>query len=898
MNNDHLVPAAVDPDAEARVQAVTATGLDAVAEPMFDNIAGLVRTLLDVPVAVVSLLDARRQFFPGASGLAQPWVTRRQTPLSHALCQLVALAQEPLVVTDARHDRRCDTNPAISDLGIVGYAGMPLTDAAGTVMGALCAIDHEPRIWTEAELSLLADMALACSDSLRLRIASHHAEAGRIAAADASRLALAASARSQLLLKASVLLSQARTVAQIVAAVSTLTSPVFDPAHVGMVLLDAEQRLQVFGADRLPGDVADRWASFPASAPLPAAEAFRNGQLVALADPAAITAGYPQLAADFTALGWQALACGPVPGVRGTLGVLTFAWNHPQELDADQRSVIITVAGYVGQALQRVTYLDEQNTAARTLQQALLTRLPPTTNGHRLAARYLPAHHGDLIGGDWYDAVPLADSRLALIIGDVSGHNLTAAAAMSELRSMLRGLLIDRAETPSAVLQRLDHANHALRANTIATVLIAYLDTEPDGSHTLQWSNAGHTPPTVITTDGQITTLPGSDPLLGARHRKPRTTHQHRLPPGAILLLHTDGLVETRNATIDEGIARLHRLLADHPHLDPDSLADRLVAHADSGTREDDVALLLAATAPVTADRPATTQPRAPHATANPAQQYEHRFPQPRRREPERSPDQGRQPVSTSPPSPQDASRRLLGPLATRIVALAGTPDDVSGIDTRLAAIAQAAVDTLTPVSYASITAVRDGNNTTVATTSELATAADRAQYADDSGPCLDALHHGTSFGVDDMTTTISWPGFRAAATRMGLHASLSIPLFAGSGAPIAALNLYSRNPLAMAPLSAQVWTVYNTEPQPHPQPDDLLAATGGADLVAGLIEAFEVRAVIQRAIGVVMADEHCSAQDAYLTLRLRAAEAGTGLTGVATDLHQHLPHPGREPHP
>jgi serine phosphatase RsbU (regulator of sigma subunit) len=150
--------------------------------------------------------------------------------------------------------------------------------------------------------------------------------------------------------------------------------------------------------------------------------------------------------------------------------VLTFSWDHPQELDADQRSVIITVAGYVGQALQRVTYLDEQNTAARTLQEALLTRLPSAANGCRLAARYLPAHHGDLIGGDWYDAVPLTASRLALVIGDVSGHNLTAAAAMSELRSMLRGLLIDRAETPSALLQRLDHASLAVTGSFGPTV--------------------------------------------------------------------------------------------------------------------------------------------------------------------------------------------------------------------------------------------------------------------------------------------------------------------------------------------------------------------------------------------------------------------------------------------
>ena len=115
---------------------------------------------------------------------------------------------------------------------------------------------------------------------------------------------------------------------------------------------------------------------------------------------------------------------------------------------------------------------------------------------------------------------------------------------------------------------------------------------------------------------------------------------------------------------------------------------------------------------------------------------------------------QGQHPVNTPPRPPHDPSPRPLGPLATRIMALADTPDDACDIDTRLAAIAQAAADTLTPVSYASITAVRDGGNTTVAATSELATAVDTAQYADDSGPCLDALHDGTPVGVDDIPAT------------------------------------------------------------------------------------------------------------------------------------------------
>jgi serine phosphatase RsbU (regulator of sigma subunit) len=593
----------VTPAITARVRAVADTGLEVGADPALDRIAGLVRVLLDVPVAVIALFGAQRQFFPGAAGLPEPLATRRHTALDHALCQPADLVHGPVVVTDARIDTRYASNPAIAELGVAGCLATPLIDTAGIVLGALYAIDHAPRRWSEAEMSLLADAALACSDSLQLRITTRRAEIRGTAAAAETRRAEAVSARGELLLKASVLLARTRTVAQIVAAVAQLTSPIFDPALVGMVLLDDEHRLHVFGADDLPGDVAARWVSFPTSAPLPAAVAFRTGQTLSLPDPTAIAAEFPHVADEFAALGWQAVACEPVPGVRGTLGVLTLSWEHPHHLDAEERSVVVTLAGYVGQALQRVTHLDAQNTAAHTLQQALLTPLPATI-GLRLSARYLPAHYGDLVGGDWYDAIALPGDRLALVIGDVSGHNLTAASAMSELRSMLRGFLIDRAETPSAVLERLDHANRALKANTIATVVLAYLEPRPDGGYDVQWSNAGHPPPTVITADGHISLLPGTDPLLGARNRRSRSTHRYHLLPGATLLLHTDGLVETRDATIDDGITRLHRLLTDHPA--PDGFADLLAAHADRRAREDDVALIVATAEPAQVGRAAT----------------------------------------------------------------------------------------------------------------------------------------------------------------------------------------------------------------------------------------------------------------------------------------------------
>lgn len=230
---------------------------------------------------------------------------------------------------------------------------------------------------------------------------------------------------------------------------------------------------------------------------------------------------------------------------------------------------------------------------------------------------------------------------------------------------------------------------------------------------------------------------------------------------------------------------------------------------------------------------------------------------------------------------PDDTPQRPHGALARSIVTLAGTPDDACDVDAHLVMIARLAADTLPPVTYASITAVRDGNHTTVAASSELAIAVDEAQYADRSGPCLEALQ-GTPVGVDSIAATMKWPGFRGQAAGIGLKASLSVPLFAGSGATIAVLNLYGHDPVTMIPLNARVWAVYHNDPSTDPDPDGPPVDAAGDDLITGLLAAFQVRARIQRAIGVLMAEQCSTAEDAYLTLRGRAAEAGTSLADIA----------------
>jgi hypothetical protein len=219
--------------------------------------------------------------------------------------------------------------------------------------------------------------------------------------------------------------------------------------------------------------------------------------------------------------------------------------------------------------------------------------------------------------------------------------------------------------------------------------------------------------------------------------------------------------------------------------------------------------------------------------------------------------------------------------LRERLVDLAGTPDDSPAVRTGLAVIAQLTADWISAVSYASVTTLGPGGYATVAATSELALAVDEAQYAERSGPCLEALTDARVTEVPDISATMAWPGFRETALELGLKASLSIPLFAGRGTPVAALNLYSRQPSAMRSLTVAVESVFFLEEREQPvagQPLD----DGAKNLVAGLTGAFAVRALVQQAIGVIMALTAYGPDQAYGTLCVQAVETDVALPQAA----------------
>lgn len=157
-HDGHALPEAVEPRRDLRPASVDGS---------FDHYARLVQRLLKVPTALVTILEEHRQVFPGAVGLAEPYRSVRQIPLSHSFCKYVAIDGAPLLIEDARKVERVAKNPAVAELDVIAYAGWPVVGCDGRVVGSVCAIDSTPREWSEDDVAVLEELALACSTELR-----------------------------------------------------------------------------------------------------------------------------------------------------------------------------------------------------------------------------------------------------------------------------------------------------------------------------------------------------------------------------------------------------------------------------------------------------------------------------------------------------------------------------------------------------------------------------------------------------------------------------------------------------------------------------------------------------------------------------------------------------------
>lgn len=256
----------------------------------------------------------------------------------------------------------------------------------------------------------------------------------------------------------------------------------------------------------------------------------------------------------------------------------------PTSTQTARTPVLVQLAQAVASAVEAQRSFDEEHRIAVTLQRSLLPRRLPEVAGLDLAVRYEPASARTEVGGDFYELVML-DGHLLLAVGDVAGHSLHAATVMAELRHAVRAYAVE-GHQPGEILHRVNELMRTLLPNELATVCVLLM--EP-GSGRVRLASAGHLPP-LITMGGRIEYVQHSAPLLGVRAPRPPDL-EFVLPAGATMVFYTDGLIERRDATIDDGMAALARC-AEHVEPDLDRFCQRLLVELAPDEIQDDVAVV------------------------------------------------------------------------------------------------------------------------------------------------------------------------------------------------------------------------------------------------------------------------------------------------------------------
>jgi serine phosphatase RsbU (regulator of sigma subunit) len=354
--------------------------------------------------------------------------------------------------------------------------------------------------------------------------------------------------------------------------------------------------------DGLSVDAHRRFAALPVDSPLPAAAVMRTGRTVVLPDRTASLIHAPGMAEVLGATSTEAWVVLPLQAGTRSVGSLSVAWRHRRVFSSQDVELLEAFAAQCAQVLDRIQTRAAERAAyaaaqgmAEALQRSLLTE-PPQADDLEIAVRYLPAAERAHVGGDWYDAFQVGDGSTMIVIGDVTGHDRHAAAAMAQVRNVLRGVAHSQPESPSRVLTALDRAMGDLAVDTLATAVLGRVERHgPDGGaaqRLLRWSNAGHPAPLLIERDGTVTLLERvPNRLLGVDTAARRVEHSVDLPAGSTLLFYTDGLIERRRETLDDGVAWLRKEAGGLSDLPLDELCDRLLSRLPEAL-DDDVALL------------------------------------------------------------------------------------------------------------------------------------------------------------------------------------------------------------------------------------------------------------------------------------------------------------------
>ncbi len=369
------------------------------------------------------------------------------------------------------------------------------------------------------------------------------------------------------------------------------SSGVLGATFANVSLVDAQAGVvHVLNPEDIDPQMARRYARLPLGAHHLHTDVIREDRLIALPDPGACRDRYPGSVDDLVRVGLAAMASAPLRrSDRTVIGALAVGWPEPVAFDEELRLGIQTVAEMCAETLWRTHVCDARAELVSALQTELLPEVP-LVDGLDIAVRYLPASHDLGFSGDWYDVVPLSRAKTAIIVGDVSGHGIRAAAHMSQVRGVVNTLarLGTSVETIFARAQPLlTHLDDPF----IGTASLFVADTE---RNVLSYAHAGHPPIIVRDPLGTVVSLPGArGPALGMRTGVlgPASVP---FPPGALAVGYTDGLVERRDRDLATGVGTLCATVAAWEGAEASGLARRIVRDlTEEQSLADDVAMVV-----------------------------------------------------------------------------------------------------------------------------------------------------------------------------------------------------------------------------------------------------------------------------------------------------------------
>lgn len=386
-----------------------------------------------------------------------------------------------------------------------------------------------------------------------------------------------------------IALSEAVTARQVSAVVTDELLPAFGGRQLAIYLL-SERHLYMAWETGFPKGFLEPFDGVGLDAHVPGVETLTTGRPLFFESMEQLGTAYPGMPLDAQS---GARAFLPLIASGRPVGTCILGFDEPRGFTAEERTVLTALAGLIAQALERAQRYDSESALARGLQDALLPHRLPVYEGVETVGRYLPGTQGMDVGGDWYDVIETFPGHLALVIGDVQGHGVAAAATMGQLRSAVRAFALG-GHPPEDVVRGTNRLLIDLDPGQFASCCYIALD---PATGEAQAARAGHPQPLLRRSDGtaEVVELAGGV-VLGVDDTATYPVTRLRLGPGEVLALFTDGLVERPGTDIDEGIERLRRSFAATGTAALAETADRLMREArQAPDRPDDIALLLAA---------------------------------------------------------------------------------------------------------------------------------------------------------------------------------------------------------------------------------------------------------------------------------------------------------------